>query len=211
MIDFLNQAIIDQIQLDYKNIPLAVFLIGTNGSGKSTLRRYLNLAEIQTNIDPDLLNRIFMAKNPNNYQICAAKHALTMYDEAIHNDLNLCLESTLSGKGTLSRILRAKQQGYFTIGYFVGLNDVELNLVRIKNRVANGGHDIPENVVRRRYIESAENLLKVHLQGCFNRLHIIDNSLDNYRLEFSIYNGQMVKHIMELSNWSAKLWDRFLC
>ena len=49
-----NQAFIDKIQLSYDKTPLAVFLIGANGSGKSTLRNYLNLADIQTNIDPDV-------------------------------------------------------------------------------------------------------------------------------------------------------------
>ncbi len=50
-----NQALIDIIQPSYANIPLVIFLIGANGSGKSTLRNYLNLADIQTNIYPDVL------------------------------------------------------------------------------------------------------------------------------------------------------------
>ncbi len=64
----INQQIVEQIQLDYQNTPLAVFLIGTNGSGKNSLRNYLNLTDIQTNIDPDVLNRIYRNKYPQTSQ-----------------------------------------------------------------------------------------------------------------------------------------------
>ena len=79
-----NQGLIDRdIQINYQNIPLAVFLLGANGSGKSTLRNYLNLSDIQTNIDPDVLNRIFKARYPDTYLIESAKQALTMYQQAL--------------------------------------------------------------------------------------------------------------------------------
>lgn len=97
----INQAIVNKIQLSYDNIPLAVFLIGANGSGKSTLRNYLNLSDIQTNIDPNVLNRIFKIKHPQHYLIESAKQALTMYNHTMDNGLNICIESTLAGHGTM--------------------------------------------------------------------------------------------------------------
>lgn len=198
-----NQTIINQVQINYTNIPLAIFLIGANGSGKSTLRNYLNLSDIQMNIDPDLLNRIFKVKYPNNYLVEAAKQALTMYNQALRNNLNLCIESTLSGKGTMQRIIAAKKQGYFVIGYFVGLNNVELNLQRIRERVKQGGHDILENIVRRRYTESIDNFLQI--KDHFDIIHFIDNSGDCYKLQFSIEDQQVIMHDNILEAWAERI------
>lgn len=206
MDNIINQQIINQIQLNYKNTPLAVFLIGTNGCGKSSLRNYLNLADIQTNIDPDVLNRIYKNKYPQTYQIEAGKKALKMYDDALDNKLNICLESTLAGRGTMARIKAAKGAGYYTIGFYIGLNSVELNLERIAMRVARGGHDIPEDTVRRRFYESADNLVKI--KDNFDMLHVIDNSEAFFSLQYSITDNQITSHVRILNNWASKLLEK---
>lgn len=199
----INQQIINQIQLDYQNTPLAVFLIGTNGSGKSSLRKYLDLSDIQSNIDPDVLNRIYKNKYPNNYQIEAAKQALKMYDDALNLGLNICLESTLAGRGTMARIKAAKDAGYYTIGFYIGLNSVDLNLERIAIRVARGGHDIPIDTVRRRFYESANNL--INIKDNFDMLHVIDNSEEFFSLQYSIIDKQINYHVRNLKKWSNDL------
>lgn len=203
MISIINQQIINQIQLDYQNMPLAVFLIGTNGSGKSSLRKYLDLSDIQSNIDPDVLNRIYKNKYPHNYQIEAAKQALKMYDDALNLGLNICLESTLAGRGTMARIKAAKDAGYYTIGFYIGLNSVDLNLERIAIRVARGGHDIPIDTVRRRFYESANNLIKI--KENFDMLHVIDNSEEFFSLQYSIIDSQINSHVRNLKMWSSDL------
>ena len=204
----INQELINQIQISYETVPLSVFLIGTNGCGKSSLRNYLNLSDIQTNIDPDMLNRLYKSKYPANYQTLAAKQALKMYAEALHNEFNLCLESTLAGKGTMQRIIEAKKKGHYTVGYFIGLNSVELNIERIANRVAGGGHFIPDEIVRRRYSESVSNLIQIKDQ--FNLLHVIDNSEQFYRLQFTYENHQIHKpNQQRLAAWALDLVARF--
>lgn len=202
----INQQIINQIQLHYENIPLAVFLVGTNGSGKSSLRNYLNLSDIQTNIDPDVLNRVYRAKYPDSYQIEARKQALKMYDDALKNGLNICLESTLAGRGTMQRIIAAKDAGYFTLAYYIGLNSVELNLVRIAQRVARGGHDIPEGIVRRRFHESADNLVLV--KGYLDQIYLLDNSEANFSLQSSIIAGNKTNSLNCTQEWARQLIKR---
>lgn len=199
----INQQIINQIQLHYENIPLAIFLVGTNGSGKSSLRNYLNLSDIQTNIDPDVLNRVYRAKYPDNYQIEAGKQALRMYDDALKNGLNICLESTLAGRGTMQRIIAAKDSGYFTLAYYIGLNSVELNLERIAQRVARGGHDIPEGIVRRRFHESADNLVLV--KDYLDQIYLLDNSEANFSLQSSIILGNKTNSLNCTKEWARQL------
>ena len=203
MQNIINQTIIDTIQIHYNRTPLAVFLIGANGSGKSTLRTYLNLSDIQTNIDPDVLNRICQTKYPKHYQIQAAKQALTMYHYALENNLNVCIESTLAGKGTMHRIREAKKRGYYLMGYFVGLNHVELNLERIAHRVRLGGHHIEELIVRKRYQEALVNLSKI--KESFDELHLLDNSKDCYELQFSYLPSETINHQADnLASWVKK-------
>jgi predicted ABC-type ATPase len=194
-----NQALIDTIQLNYHNIPLAVFLIGANGSGKSTLRNYLNLTDIQTNIDPDVLNRIYKTRFPETYLIESAKQALTMYKQGIDSGVNICIESTLAGHGTPARIIQAKKLGYYTVAYFVGLNNVELNLERIRQRVAEGGHNIPEASIRKRFTESIKNTIKI--KDYFDKLYIIDNSHDSYSLQISKSGTNLTHHLSDIELW----------
>lgn len=204
----INQQIIEPIQLRYDNIPLAVFLVGTNGSGKSSLRNYLNLSDIQSNIDPDVLNRVYRAKYPQTYQVEAGKRALKMYDDALKNGLNICLESTLAGRGTMQRVIAAKQAGYFTVAYYIGLNSVELNLERIAMRVARGGHDIPENTVRRRFYESANNLALV--KDYFDEIYLLDNSHAYFNLQYARLNGNNLPQVQLLEAWASELINKLL-
>ncbi len=204
----INQQIIDQVQIDYNNIPLAVFLVGTNGCGKSSLRSYLNLSDIQTNIDPDFLNKIYQGKYPRCYQIEAGKQAIKMYEQALKQGFNLCLESTLAGKGTMQRIIAAKRAGYYTIAYYIGLNSVELNLERIAMRVARGGHDIPVRTVRKRFLESESNL--VYIKENFDVIHVIDNSEEYFKLEYSIIDKYLMRHSRRLGKWATILLPK-LC
>lgn len=201
-----NQEIINKIQLNYNQIPVGVFLLGTNGSGKSSLRRYLDLSDIQSNIDPDMLNRAYKNKFPNTYTIESARKALSLYDDALKNGFNICLESTLAGFGTTNRIKNAKSQGYYTIAYYIGLNSVELNLKRIAKRVLDGGHDIPETSVRRRYVESSHNLVK--LSQYFDEIHIIDNSSDIFSLQYSIVNKNSTTYEIEKETWARNLFEK---
>jgi predicted ABC-type ATPase len=197
-----NQILVDQMQPNYENFPLAIFLIGANGSGKSTMRNYLNLTEIQTNIDPDVLNRICKKRYPKTYQIESARQALVMYDYAINNHFNLCIESTLAGHGSINRIQIVKDAGYHVIGYFIGLNNVELNCQRVRDRVSHGGHDIAPYLIKKRYTESLENLIKI--ENCFDELYIVDNSFNAYDLQFSRKN----KHLIQSDN--LELWAKEL-
>ena len=202
----INNEIVGQIQLKYNKIPLAVFLLGTNGSGKSSLRNYLNLTDIQTNIDPDVLNRIYQVKYPHSFEIEAARQAIYMYDNALVSSMNICLESTLAGRGTIQRIIAAKRAGYHTIAYYIGLHSLELNLERIAMRVANGGHNIPELTVRRRFTESADNLIMV--RPYLDEIQILDNSEPHFRLQYSFVNDKITKCHDLTEQWATLLHDR---
>ncbi len=71
-------------------------------------------------------------------------------------------ETTLSGRTYEAMLREFRQQGYRIYLYFLWLPDVTMNLRRIANRVQQGGHNVPEGDVRRRYRRGVANFLKVY-------------------------------------------------
>ncbi len=135
-----------------------IIIAGINGTGKSSLRGVLegigqNLGYI---IDADEI-----AKSSGYNNIEAGKRAVSEIEFCLENHLTFTQETTLSGHRTVRTLKRARQEGYYAVMYYVGLNSVEESLARIRNRVRNGGHNIPAQDVIRRYAKRTESLKKV--------------------------------------------------
>jgi len=83
-------------------------------------------------------------------------------DECIKKKESFAFETTLSGKGYAKKIQELKKQGYEIIMYYLKLPSVDIALERVKLRVAQGGHDVPEIDIRRRFERSWNNFEKIH-------------------------------------------------
>ncbi len=86
-------------------------------------------------------------------------------------------ETTLSGKTSVKVLQEMKKRGYLIHIFFLWISDVKLALERINLRVRNGGHHIPEDVVRRRFVKSLPNFLRVY-KALADSWAIFDNSGD---------------------------------
>lgn len=71
-------------------------------------------------------------------------------------------ETTLSGKSYAAKLKRWKKAGYEISLIFLKLPTPELAVERVKNRVKQGGHDVPSNIIKRRYISGLQNLNSVY-------------------------------------------------
>jgi len=85
-------------------------------------------------------------------------------------------ETTLSGRTYLSLIRDLKNQGYAVHFFFLWLSGVDLALSRIRDRVSQGGHDVPEADVRRRFDRSIRNFLELY-RHLGDSWYLFDNSL----------------------------------
>ena len=150
--------------------PLALFLAGTNGSGKSSLRDLtLDFKNEFIIIDPDKITK----ENGGN-NVLGGKKVIELFKECINNKKSFVIETTLSGKSVLNRLKEAKNAGFKVEMIYVGLDNVDLNIQRVANRVAKGGHNIPTDAIIKRYNSSRENLIKsINL---LNKLEIYDNA-----------------------------------
>ena len=134
-------------------MPTLHVVAGPNGCGKSTLTRTTWFRGIEV-IDPDALTRDLTA----GYPAWAAREALQRRQGALAAGRTLAVETTLAGSGALRFMEVARQAGYRIVLHYVSLNSADQALMRIRNRVALGGHDVPEADVRRRFARSHANL-----------------------------------------------------
>lgn len=172
---------------------------GVNGTGKSSLTGVLKTqtTELGTIIDVD---RITAEAGVS--AISGGRIALERINDCLAKNVSFTQETTLSGHKTEITAARAKEQGYIVRLFYVGLDTPEECLARIANRVRRGGHDIPENDVRRRFDGRWEAVVKI-LPYC-DEAHFFDN--DNGFVEVAEYrNGELILKGERRPEWIAEL------
>ena len=105
-------------------------------------------------IDPDAIARDITSGNP----VHAAREALRRRQAALGAGRAHLVETTLAGSGILRHMEAARKKGYRIVLHFVSVGSPGQALDRIRNRVALGGHDVPEADVWRRFVRSHTNL-----------------------------------------------------
>ncbi|SEF39660.1 zeta toxin family protein [Algoriphagus boritolerans] len=116
---------------------------------------------------------------------------------------NFAFETTLSTKSYVNFIEKAKAENYQVTCLFFWLNSVELAISRVETRVKEGGHNIPEDVIRRRYKHGLKNFFNLFLPKVDNWL-FVNNSGDTYEIiaegtadEINVNNSQQWKELKE--------------
>lgn len=159
---------------------------GVNGTGKSSLTGSLLCSannDLGIVVDPDKIT----AEECGGDEYEGGKLAVTRIETALTNGVNLTQETTLSGGYPKRLCKKAKEKGYYVRLYYVGLDTAEESIRRIKNRVENGGHDIPPKDVEARFSHRIEDILKV-LQYC-DEANFIDNK-NGFVLVATYRNGR---------------------
>lgn len=172
--------------------PIAIFYGGTNGSGKTTLRAAYDDQSIDIHIDPDQIARKINPQDPRSVDMAAGKEALRLFELALEENKSFTMESTLTGKSILRRMDKTASQGYHTELRYIGLASSDMNVERVHQRVARGGHSIDDDVVRKRYQESRDNL--IHAAKIADRIVIWDNSGPSANSIATIENGTLKKN-----------------
>jgi predicted ABC-type ATPase len=113
-------------------------------------------------LDPDMVAKSLQETLGDcNSDIEAGKKVLRQAEEYLETKQSFTIETTLSGSTYLRMAARAKGVGFNVVVFFVGTSSVEINIVRVQNRVKMGGHDVPEEDQRRRYPRTLANMKKL--------------------------------------------------
>jgi predicted ABC-type ATPase len=163
-----------------KKPPVIYVLAGVNGSGKSSIGERIFAATGSAIYNPDTIAARIAALHPDISSGLANGHAWqigrALLEEAIREGKDYRFETTLGGN-TITRLLQeAAEKGHLLNVWFCGLSSPELHLQRVRSRVAQGGHDIPEEKIRERWNDSRMNLIR--LLPVIHHLRLYDNSIE---------------------------------
>jgi predicted ABC-type ATPase len=137
-----------------------IIIAGPNGAGKTTFAKNFLPKEAHTFrfINADLIAAGLAPFNPESISFKAARLMLNELNENTKAGESFAFETTLSGNHYLQRIQEWKDLGYTIKLWFIKLSSPELAISRVAERVAQGGHNIPEEIIRRRFIGGLQNL-----------------------------------------------------
>jgi predicted ABC-type ATPase len=161
----------------------AIIIAGPNGAGKTTFAREFlpHEADCPVFINADLIAAGLSPFRPESIAVKAGKLMIEAINECVRRGESFAIETTLSGRRYLRTIQIWKAEGYRVTLFFVSLPNVDLALTRVVDRVRQGGHNIPETVVRRRFDSGLENFQKFYKSTVDEWKHF-DNSGDAPRL-----------------------------
>ncbi len=190
-------------------MPNLYIISGCNGAGKTTAsftvlpemldcREFVNADEIARGLSPF---------QPDKVAVEAGRIMLQRIDELLKKQKDFAIETTLATRSYVQTIRKAKEIGFsITLVYF-WLNSPELAIARVERRVLEGGHNIIEEVIRRRYKKGINNLFKLFIPICDYWI-LIDNSQKPYKIvaegqkdqELNVQNEQIWNKLNTLSN-----------
>ncbi|MDY6822239.1 MAG: zeta toxin family protein [Thermodesulfobacteriota bacterium] len=141
-------------------------IAGPNGAGKTTFaNEFLPIEAGCLNfINADLIAGGLSPFQPEKVAIEAGRIMLRQMDEFVSNNESFAFETTFSGKGYAQKIKDWRSKGYAIIIYYLKLPSVNMAIERVRLRVSQGGHNVPKDVIRRRYDRSWENFQQTYRQ-----------------------------------------------
>ena len=157
-----------------------ITIAGPNGAGKTTFARDFLPAEAQTLrfINADLIAAGLAPFNPETASFKAGRLMLEEIDECVDAGHSFAFETTLSGLAYLKKIAVWQHLGYQVKLCFLSLPNEDIAVSRVSRRVLQGGHHIPEDVIRRRFKAGLANFHQRYSK-------IVDSWVlyDNYGIE----------------------------
>ena len=160
-------------------MPKIVIIAGPNGAGKTTFAQAFLPQEAQCPrfINADLIAAGLSPFAPEAAAIKAGRLMLQEITACVKRRESFAFETTLAGQAYLRHIEDWRQLGYHISLFFLSLPTAEMALARVAERVRQGGHDIPESVIRRRFVAGRKNF-ENHYRAAVDAWAVYDNSAD---------------------------------
>jgi predicted ABC-type ATPase len=186
-----------------------VYIIaGANGSGKTTFaKKFLpEYANCPNFVNADLIASGLSPFGPRSAAIKAGKLVLQQIQEFASRGVDFAFETTLSGKSYVSLFKDLREKDYTLHLFFLWIPSPELAVARVKDRVAEGGHSVPAEDVRRRFTRGMHNFFGLY-EPLLNSWMLFDNSKAKPMLIARRRNGDkevVNKELFDKVNKSAR-------
>jgi Uncharacterized protein conserved in bacteria len=161
-------------------VPYLYIISGCNGAGKTTAsytilpemlkcKEFVNSDEIAKGLSPFNAESVAIA-------VEAGRIMYKRIKELVVAKETFAIETTLATRSIVKLIREAQKEGYYVTLLYFWLNTPDLAVERVKMRVAAGGHNIEESVIRRRYRAGIQNLFELYIPAS-DYWMITDNSM----------------------------------
>ncbi len=185
-----------------RRIPNIVVLAGPNGSGKSTtgpalLRDTFGITEF---VNADTIAQGLSAFAPEGAAIDAARVMLGRMRELAEERADFAFETTLASRTFASWLRGLREKGYRLHVVFLWLPSADLAVERVSARVRAGGHDVPEDVVRRRYRAGLRNFFVLY-KPLADSWRVYDNSHVGGPRLVAMGSGARTTHLADRATW----------
>lgn len=144
--------------------PTVYVIAGPNGAGKTTFAaKFLpEFVKCREFLNADLIASGLAPFAPETQDVRAGRLLLTRVRELTDARQNFGFETTLAGRSYASMLSRMRSDGYRIVLFFLWLPSADLAVIRVRNRVLQGGHPVAEPVIRRRYASGLHNLFHLY-------------------------------------------------
>lgn len=145
-------------------MPHLIIIAGPNGAGKSTaapalLKDALHLGNF---VNADVIAQGLCAYQPEKAAIQAGRIMLERIHTLANEKADFAFETTLASRSFAIWISNLKKQGYQFHLVFLWLKTVELAIFRVRERIKTGGHSVPEDIIKRRYLAGLKNFFNLY-------------------------------------------------
>ena len=154
-----------------------LIIAGPNGAGKTVFATEFlpKEANCPTFLNADLIAAGISPFHPSLAAIRAGRLMLSMIHEYVRKGDSFAFETTLSGRGYARMIPLWRERGYYAKLFFLTLPTPEMAIARVRQRVLEGGHDVTEAIIRRRFHAGLQNFASIY-QGLVDEWALYDNS-----------------------------------
>lgn len=164
-------------------MPNLYIIAGPNGAGKTTFARefLLPFVDCYEFVNADMIAAGLSPFAPETVALQAGRLMLERIQKLSEQRVDFAFETTLSGKTYVRFIREVKDRGYEVHLVFLWLSDVEFSARRVAHRVKQGGHNIPDEVIRRRFGLGIRNLFQIY-RPLLDSWKLYDNTKRNPQL-----------------------------
>ena len=164
-------------------MPRLYIISGCNGAGKTTASYSLlpEMLDCTQFVNSDEFAKGLSPFNPEKASIQASRYMLMKIRYLLKRNQDFAIETTLATRTLLKTVKMAQSAGYTVTLLYFWLDSPELAIERVKARVSTGGHDIPEETIRRRYKVGVDYFFYYYAPVC-ERWILADNSQIPFRV-----------------------------
>ena len=192
-------------QMNNADPPKLIAVAGANGSGKSTLAPFLlrDTFGVSEYVNADTLALGLSAFNPEGAAFAAGRVMLQRMHSLAERRESFAFESILASRSYAQWISGLQQCGYDFHLLYLWLSSPNLAVERVKERVRLGGHDVSENVIRRRYHKGVRNFFELY-KALAATWVIYDNSISGRPMLIAKGTEENRQIVVQ-----EKQWDKF--